>query len=208
MPNILTEEYNRDNLKVTPVFSQPINYGSSERQEAYKSVPRLQVLNCEKVIKKFGSTLTIDKTVYDLSYKNVLDTVIILRHEGIEVSFLEDTVGWDLPALCIKDFLTQETAECDLNHLPFNVNTNISFKSQGIIVLKESKKPLLVIDSYQKKKSFESISNFVTKVTDYKVTDKVFLQIVSTDFLIKVNPKAFTTTKTDTITRHMDKTKS
>lgn len=208
MPNILTEAYNRDNLKVTPVFSQPINYSSSERKEASQAIPRLQVLNCEKILKKFGSTLTVGKNIYDLSYKNILDTVILLRNEGIDIRFLDNTIGWDLPALCIKDFLTRETAECDLNHVPFNVNMNISFQSQGLVILKEIKEPILVLDSYQKKKPFESISNFVTKVSDYKVTDKVFLQVTTTDFLIKVNPKAFTTTKTDTITRHMDKTKS
>lgn len=208
MPNILTEDYNRDNLHVAPIFSKPINYGSSERQQALNSVPRLQITNCFKVVKKFGSSLTIDTNVYDLSYKNILDVVEILRAEGVNAQFLDNTIGWDLPALCMSDFLTQENNECDLNHLPFNVDTNIAFQGQGIIALNEIKSPILVIDSYQKKKPYESNSNFITKVTDYKVTDKVLLKVLTTDFLIKVNPNTFTTIKTDTITRHMDKTKS
>lgn len=205
MPNLVSDKYNKDSLQLTPVFPVKTNYGSSEVGESLKATPRLKVTT-DVEIKKITDTLTIGKNIYDISDKNVLDFVNILTNEGVSVSFLDNTNGWDLPAACIKDFTNKEYNETVISHIPFSLESVNTFKNQGIVsIANTTVKAVLVIDMYSNQKSYKQNESYIVDIKNYSNRDKVIYTVFSPSFLIKVSTETFTTTKTDLIAKHMDK---
>lgn len=205
MPNLVSDKYNKDSLLLTPVFPVKTNYGSSEVGESLKAVPRLKVTT-DIEIKKITDKLTIGKNVYDISNRNVLDVVNILTKEGIAVSFLDNTNGWDLPAACIKDFTNKEYGETGISHLPFSLESINTLRNQGINSIENTViKAILVIDMYSNQKSYKQNESYIVDIKNYSNRDKVIYTVFSPSFLIKISPELFTTTKTDLIAKHIDK---
>lgn len=205
MPNLVSDKYNKDALLLTPVFPVKTNYGSSEVGESLKAVPRLKVTT-DLEIKKITDTLTIGKNVYDISDKNVLDVVNLLSKEGVSVSFLANTNGWDLPAACIKDFTNKEYGEAVISHIPFSLESINTLKNQGIVSIENTViKAVLVIDMYSNQKSYKQNEVYIVDIKNYSNRDKVIYTVSSPSFLIKISPETFTTTKTDLIAKHIDK---
>lgn len=206
MPNLVSDKYNKDSQQLTPVFPVKTNYGSSEVGEAVEAVPRLKITSTSDEIKKFSDVLTINKKVFDISNRNVLDIVNILTEEGISVSFLDNTDGWDLPASCIKDFTNKEYSETTITHIPFSLELTNTLKNQGIEGIGNTEvKAVLVMDMYSNQKGFKQVDNFVVDIKNYSNRDKVVYTVFADTFLVKVSPSSFTTTKTDIIAKHMDK---
>ena len=205
MPNLVSDKYNKDSLQFTPVFPVKTNTGSSEVGESIKAVPRLKVTT-DLEIKKVSDILTVGKTAYDISHKNILDIFNILTNEGVSVSFLDNTNGWDLPASCIKDFTNKEYNETMISHIPFSLESVNTLKNQGIVGIGNTQiKAILVIDMYSNQKSYKQNESYIVDIKNYSNRDKVVYTVFSPTFLIKVSPETFTTTKTDIIAKHMDK---
>ena len=205
MPNLVSDKYNKDSLQYTPVFPVKTNYGSSEVGESIQAVPRLKVIS-DVEIKKLSDTLTVGKKSFDVSNKNVLDIVTILSNEGIQVSFLDNADGWDLPASCIKDFTNKEYNETAISHIPFALEPVNILKNQGIVSIGNTEiKAQLVIDMYSNQKSFKQNENYVVGIKNYANSDKVIYTVFATTFLLKISADTFTTTKTDIVAKHLDK---
>lgn len=205
MPNLVSDKYNKDSLQFTPVFPVKTNTGSSEVGESIKAVPRLKVTT-DVEIKKVSDILTVGKNAYDISHKNILDIFNILTNEGVSVSFLDNTNGWDLPASCIKDFTNKEYNETVISHIPFSLESVNTLKNQGIVGIGNTQiKAILVIDMYSNQKSYKQNESYIVDIKNYSNRDKVIYTVFSPTFLIKVSPETFTTTKTDIIAKHMDK---
>lgn len=205
MPNLVSDKYNKDSLQFTPVFPVKTNTGSSEVGESIKAVPRLKVTT-DVEIKKVSDILTVGKNAYDISHKNILDIFNILTNEGVSVSFLDNTNGWDLPASCIKDFTNKEYNETVISHIPFSLESVNTLKNQGIVGIGNTQvKAILVIDMYSNQKSYKQNESYIVDIKNYSNRDKVVYTVFSPTFLIKVSPETFTTTKTDIIAKHMDK---
>lgn len=206
MANMLNDEYNSTTSFLTPVFPVSPNYKSSLIGEATNASPRLIVKDTVNSIKKEGDTLSINGTKIDIGYKNILDFVNILKEHGIQIKFLDNTIGWDYPAACILDFTNHEFNEVNLTHLPYDLTIHSVLKNNTITPLTDlTVKPEIAFDNKGNQKGFSTNNNFVTKVVDFTVHTKLLYSILSPSFLIKVSDNKFSTTKTDVLAKHIDK---
>lgn len=189
----------------TPVFPVPTNFSSSTKGEGLESASRLVVTGSNLKISKIGDTLTIGTEQFDTSYKNILDIVLLLQSKGIDITFLDNTDGWNLPAACIIDFTNEEVIERKLTNIPFDLESVNIISNKGLEVIEDTEVTvLLVLDFYNNKKSFTINKNYLTDITEFNRDHKIVYKVFGSDFLIKVNDNKFTTTKTDVLAKYMD----
>lgn len=207
MANLLSSFLEEQGNLLTPVFPVETNYKSSLVGDALSASPRLVVKNTDKAIFKSGDTLSINGQKYDISYKNVLDVVNLLNKEGVYIKFLDNTVGWDLPAACILDFSNSETLETKLTHTPFSLESLNILKNQGISPQGDTiVRPILAFDKRGNQKGFETNGSYITSVHDFSKGTLLLYNVLSPTFLIKISDNKFSTTRTDILSKYMDTT--
>lgn len=203
MANILSDRLVSN--KNTPVFPVATNYSSSTRGDGLESANRLVITNTTTNISKSGDTLSIGKEKFEIAHKNVLDVVLLLQSKGVNIKFLDNSLGWNLPAACIIDFTNEEFKQDKLTHIPFNLESLNILTNKGIESYEPTViKPEIVMDTYNNKKTFTVNENYLTEVKDFTKEHKIVYRVFSSSFLIKINDNKFTTTKSDVLTKYMD----
>lgn len=187
----------------TPVFPVKVDYRSSSRYESTKAVPRLKVSNCDKSVTKTDTKLKIDDKEFDISLLTVLDVYKLLKDNGIDIKFLDNKKGWDLPSACICNFTNNPTYQHKMQYIPFNTELLNTIKSDSIVPLEQTDIKITSILINKKLVPINIIDGLIHDIDGFVDEAVVIYKVFSKNFYIKLNNEMFSSSNKELICKHI-----